>query len=56
MVKVEKICEQYVNHNLGGRHWSSLCLLVVAGTASTLCHLLSGNMGGIAKMFVADVG
>ena len=53
--KLENFCEQYVNHSLGGRHWSSLWLLMVAGTASAFYHLLSGNASGIGKMFVADV-
>jgi len=54
--KLEKFCEQYVNHSLGGRYWSGLWLLMVARTASTFYYLLSGNMGGIGKMFASELG
>jgi hypothetical protein len=54
--KLEKICEQHVNHSLGGRHRSNLWLLMVARTARATDALHSGNARGIKKMFMADVG
>jgi hypothetical protein len=52
---VDKICEQRINCNMGGRYRVSLCLFMVAGTNPADVRLCAGNVGRIKKMFMADM-